>query len=634
MSKIYDMDFLASYMYNLFLFVFQMDYPVFFLYNKRNTRGVRSKKWGKQMEKRRRYQGFRKFSIKTRLAIALLLISIIPLAGISGYSFHIFSVALREKLSASISQTLSMINLNMVSEVEKYQYLCGSICISQEIKEGLLKKDMTDMEKNQAITEIQKMIRSKIIYPAQAKNITVYDTDGNIFYDLGYDGFYPEDVDMILTRLKNEDQDVWAYTHTYRDRDILVLGRRIYEQYSQSRVIGYTLISIDEKIFSKTVLEPVGLADSSNIMYMNMDGMVLSSWDRNVSLGQTVDPELLENIQEKLPARKASFSIHKDGEEQLVTYIFNKNLNQLFVYTMPYHYINSEVYVMLRKILIVAFLLVVLCIGIVAMVYLGITSPIRSMLDFCKELSRGNLSVRIFDEHKDELSDLSKSMNHMADTIWHLMEQQKDQEKKKREMELQMLQYQLNPHFLFNTLNSLRFVAAMHKDQIVSDGIQALSSLLQNTLTNKNEYITIKEELENLQNYFSILRIRYAGSFEYSFHVEDDELLTCLVPKLILQPLAENSVMHGSSDDGSVMEIQITLWEENGHIVIELNDDGKGFEVTQESLAPHKERRKIGISNVNDRIQLNFGREYGLHIDSHPGEGTTCTLTLPRLEHV
>ena len=634
MSKIYDMDFLASYMYNLFLFVFQMDYPVFFLYNKRNTRGVRSKKWGKQMEKRRRYQGFRKFSIKTRLVIALLLISIIPLAGISGYSFHIFSVALREKLSASISQTLSMINLNMVSEVEKYQYLCGSICISQEIKEGLLKKDMTDMEKNQAITEIQKMIRSKIIYPAQAKNITVYDTDGNIFYDLGYDGFYPEDVDMILTRLKNEDQDVWAYTHTYRDRDILVLGRRIYEQYSQSRVIGYTLISIDEKIFSKTVLEPVGLADSSNIMYMNMDGMVLSSWDRNVPLGQTVDPELLENIQEKLPARKASFSIHKDGEEQLVTYIFNKNLNQLFVYTMPYHYINSEVYVMLRRILIVAFLLVVLCIGIVAMVYLGITSPIRSMLDFCKELSRGNLSVRIFDEHKDELSDLSKSMNHMADTIRHLMEQQKDQEKKKREMELQMLQYQLNPHFLFNTLNSLRFVAAMHKDQIVSDGIQALSSLLQNTLTNKNEYITIKEELENLQNYFSILRIRYAGSFEYSFHVEDDELFTCLVPKLILQPLAENSVMHGSSDDGSVMEIRITLWEENGHIVIELNDDGKGFEVTQESLAPHKERRKIGISNVNDRIQLNFGREYGLHIDSHPGEGTTCTLTLPRLEHV
>ena len=583
------------------------------------------------MEKKHHFQGFRKFSIKTRLVIALLMISIIPLAGISGYSFHIFSAALQEKLSASISQTLSMINLNMVSEVEKYQYLCGSICISQEIKEGLLKKDMTDMEKNQAIIEIQKMIRSKIIYPAQAKNITVYDTDGNIFYDLGYDGFYQEDVDRILSQLEEQEQDVWAYAHTYRDRNILVLGRRIYEHYSKSRVIGYTLISIEEKIFSKTVLEPVGLSDSSNIMYMNLDGTVLSSWNRSIALGEKTGDELLKKIQERLPKKTSSFSIQEDGEDQLVTYIFNKNLNQLFVYTMPYHYINSEVYAMLKQILVVVMFLVLLCIGIVAMVYQGIMSPIKRMLEFCSEVSEGNLSVRIQDKHKDELSRLSGSMDHMADTIEHLMDQQKSQEKKKRELELQMLQYQLNPHFLFNTLNSLRFVAAMHKDQIVSDGIQALSSLLQNTLTNKNEYITIQEELENLENYFSILRIRYAGSFEYSFHVEEDELLSCLVPKLILQPLAENSVMHGSSDNGTVMEIQITCWREDENVIIELSDDGKGFEVTVDALAPHPERKRIGVANVNDRIQLNFGRKYGLKIDSQPGNGTTCTLTLPEL---
>ena len=166
---------------------------------------------------------------------------------------------------------------------------------------------------------------------------------------------------------------------------------------------------------------------------------------------------------------------------------------------------------------------------------------------------------------------------------------------------------------------------------VLFDGIQALSSLLQNTLTNKNEYITVQEELENLENYFAILRIRYAGSFEYSFHVEDEELLSCLVPKLILQPLAENSVMHGSSDDGSVMEIHITCWKEDGHMILELQDDGKGFEITRTYLNPHKDRKKIVVANVNDRIQLNFGREYGLKIDSHPCEGTTCTLTLPKL---
>ena len=205
---------------------------------------------------------------------------------------------------------------------------------------------------------------------------------------MGYDGLYSDDVSRILSRLEEENQDVWAYAHTYRNRDILILGRRIYEQYSQSRVIGYTLISIDEKIFSKTVLEPVGLADSSNIMYLNMDGTILSSWDRSIQLGQKTEKKLLKNIQARLPNRTDFFSIYKDGEEQLVTYIFNKNLNQLFVYTMPYHYINSEVNTMFWKILAVAFFLVLLCIGIVAMVYPGITSPIRSMLDFCRELSR------------------------------------------------------------------------------------------------------------------------------------------------------------------------------------------------------------------------------------------------------
>ena len=111
---------------------------------------------------------------------------------------------------------------------------------------------------------------------------------------MGYDGLYSDDVSRILSRLEEENQDVWAYAHTYRNRDILILGRRIYEQYSQSRVIGYTLISIDEKFFSKTVLEPVGLADSSNIMYLNMDGTILSSWDRSIQLGQKTEKKLLK----------------------------------------------------------------------------------------------------------------------------------------------------------------------------------------------------------------------------------------------------------------------------------------------------------------------------------------------------
>lgn len=583
------------------------------------------------MNKQQKLQGFRRYRLKTRLIIAFLMISIIPLLGISSYSYRLYSASLRQKLSASISQTLSMINLNMINEIEKYQYLCGSICISEEIKEGLLNKEMTDIKKNETVNQIQQIIRNKIIYPAQAKNITVYDTDGKIFYNLGYDGFYQEDVDRILGQLKEQSEDVWSYVRTYRDREILVLGRRIYEQYNASQIIGYTLISIDEKIFSETILDPIGLSDSSNIIYLNADGTILSSFDRTLPLGEKVDDILFSGIHAKLPKKTASFNIVKNGEEQLVTYIYNKNLNQFFVYTMPYQYINKEIYTLLYRIIFVAAIVIVLCLLTVTNVYRGIINPVQSMLTFCDQISSGNLSARIKDSHKDEFSTLSNEMNHMVGTIQELMDAQKKQEQQKRELELQMLQYQINPHFLFNTLNSLRFVAAMHNDQMVCEGIQALSSLLQNTLTNKNEYITIAEELENLENYLSILRIRYAGSFDYCVNVTEEHLTSCLVPKLILQPLAENSVMHGSSDDGSITSITVTCSEMENHILLTLSDNGKGFDVTNSTLETHPERKKIGVANVNDRIQLNFGNEYGLQIQSVLGQGTTCILTLPKL---
>lgn len=124
-------------------------------------------------------------------------------------------------------------------------------------------------------------------------------------------------------------------------------------------------------------------------MYLNMDGTILSSWDRSIQLGQKTEKKLLKNIQARLPNRTDFFSIYKDGEEQLVTYIFNKNLNQLFVYTMPYHYINSEVNTMFWKILAVAFFLVLLCIGIVAMVYPGITSPHQKHAGFLQGIIKG-----------------------------------------------------------------------------------------------------------------------------------------------------------------------------------------------------------------------------------------------------
>ena len=312
----------------------------------------------------------------------------------------------------------------------------------------------------------------------------------------------------------------------------------------------------------------------------------------------------------------------------IISYIISTVFPLLFVYLYSYYLYGSSV--VTGELLVLSILIAGIALTMTTYTYLSISSPIQHMIETCQNISDGNLDVRIQDKGNDELAYLSDNIDSMVTEIQLLLEQRQESDARKRELELKMLQYQINPHFLFNTLNTLMLVAQMNQDKVVADGIRSLSELLKNTLINDHEFITIGEEIANLKHYFSIQTIRYAGSFHVNYEIPED-LTDFMLPKLILQPLAENSVMHGSSDDGSVMEIHITCWEEDGHMILELQDNGKGFEMTRTDLNPHKDRKKIGVANVNDRIQLNFGREYGLKIDSHPGKGTTCTLTLPKL---
>jgi two-component system sensor histidine kinase YesM len=534
---------------------------------------------------------------------------------------------MEEKISASAIQLLSLVNVNMITELEKYQYLCGSFCINDTIQNALRSDTMTSGEKNKIVRSIQDLVDTQIIYPAQAKNITIYDKNGNIFYDLGYDGFYEEDRQKIMKDIYDQaPNDSWNYVKTYRQRNIITLGRRILDGYNDTRVLGYTVISIDEKLFSETVLTPVNLEEGTNILFMKPDGTVLSSWDRAVSLGVAYqNGELIDQLQKSYPSKNGSFTMNSGENTQLITYSYNKNFNLYFVSIIPFSYINSETVTVVRQLIMVALPLLLFCITITLIIYLSISKPINHMVSHCNQISSGNFNDRIEDKHRDELSFLSNNLDNMVDKIEQLIYEQKADEQKKRELEMQMLQYQINPHFLFNTLNSLRLVAAMNQDHIVSEGITALANLLKNVLVDKHEYITVGEEIENLKNYFAIQSIRYAGNFQVSYEVEES-ILSCAVPKLILQPLAENSVIHGTTESGYVMQIKVSCRREEDQILLELSDNGKGFDMGNMS---QKEIAGIGIPNVNDRIQLNFGSEYGLYITSEPGKGTTCQITLP-----
>ena len=281
------------------------------------------------------------------------------------------------------------------------------------------------------------------------------------------------------------------------------------------------------------------------------------------------------------------------------------------------------------QVLVLSLLMACVSMTMTTYTYLSISSPINQMVETCQTISDGDMEKRIHDQGNDELAFLSDNIDSMVTEIQLLLEQRQESDARKRELELKMLQYQINPHFLFNTLNTLMLVAQMNQDKVVADGIRSLSELLKNTLINDHEFITIGEEIANLKHYFSIQTIRYAGSFHVNYEIPED-LTDFMLPKLILQPLAENSVLHGSYNDGTVMEIYVRCYQESADIILEVEDHGKGFDMNDKSSVP-KGLGGIGSRNVNDRIHLYFSDDYGMTVSSAPGKGTLCRIRIPSI---
>jgi two-component system sensor histidine kinase YesM len=259
--------------------------------------------------------------------------------------------------------------------------------------------------------------------------------------------------------------------------------------------------------------------------------------------------------------------------------------------------------------------------------YKSILKPIKQIIVFCNQIFYGDLSSRIEDHSNDEMGVLANRINSMVSRMEQLMKDQKKDLKRRRSLELQMLQSQINPHFLFNTLNSLRWLAMINQVPVLSDGISSLAELLRSTIIDQDEQITIKQELNNLDHYFAIQKIRYADRFDIEYDL-DESLLQSMIPKLILQPIAENAILHGVTDIGGKVLIQIKVYAKNEYtLIIEIIDNGKGFDTTKSEKADNLSG--IGISNVADRIKLQYGESYGLFITSSMGHGTCCRLIIP-----
>lgn len=262
-----------------------------------------------------------------------------------------------------------------------------------------------------------------------------------------------------------------------------------------------------------------------------------------------------------------------------------------------------------------------------------ITKPIKALVKSMKKVEQGQFeNVTLQTVGHNEISALTNSFNIMTEEIHHLMIQNMEEQEQKRKSELMALQSQINPHFLYNTLDSIIWMAEGGKNREVVLMTSSLAKLLRQSISNEDEIVTIASEVEYTRSYLTIQKMRYQDRLEFSIDVDPD-ILDLKIVKLVLQPLVENAIYHGIKYKETKGMIWVTGRNLGSIIVIRVEDNGIGM--TEEQLArifEKKTSRKsngVGAGNVNKRLRLYYGPEYGLTYESQLNVGTTVTIRIP-----
>lgn len=434
---------------------------------------------------------------------------------------------------------------------------------------------------------------------------TYMTTDGNIPNRISY----------------HSSPDLFAETVPY---DNYIFATKPLVDSSTGLMYGYAAVVMDEQNIKQKY--NAYIAKGIHISLISSDGTILSSSDKD-SISKR-DTERLSLATQAASQQDGVWTESEDKETYISYHLpeFNayllEEINQRAAFA-PLYSLSAEIFKVVS---------VVLVVSLVFVYFLSrrITHPLNKLVKTMKTSKGDNLIFHPLEENGSyETNILAKTYNRLIKEIDQYTERLVHEEQERRKADLNALQMQINPHFLYNTLSSIKYLSKMHHTDQVDQTIDSLISLLQSTLGSTEDMVTVDTEIESLKHYVFINRIRYGEQIGVHYEIAED-CMPLLVPKLIIQPFVENAFFHAYPGNVSGnIHIFIHRFEEN--LIIEIMDDGVGMKYAEDQVNEKKRHHLsgIGISNVHGRIQLLFGPPYGVHIQSEEGYGTAVKITLP-----
>lgn len=574
-------------------------------------------------------------SMKKKLIIVFIFLITLPLMLTSYISFQSYSKSLQENTTNYVLGTTS----ELLEKLDDY--------IADIKRISALPLFMTEMqvrltEPGQSIEKMRSVELSVLsINNIKQDTTSVYIIDNfdELYYNLKTDGVRQDIRERIPSwRQLAKEADglpvllpVEEVEYSSGKKDYVFTVVREIRDAASITPIGIIVFETSVSVVSKTVQELDAITKGQSMILDQQNNIVYDS-GRSMITRNAGEIDFLSHIQ----GDQGSFAVTREGKPYICTYTTSSKTDWKMVALVPVKEVTEKA-TLTRNVTILATLGIsgfALIVSIIISHFL--TSPLSRMSKIMKQVQGGNMNVRLHVKYADEVGLLGKHFNQMLGRIDELIGEVADSRLRKKEAEMRALQSQINPHFIYNTLETIRMMAELNDDDRVADMTYNLGQMLRYSLTKGGEVGTVASELEHLEHYLYLQNMRFKDKF--TLHVDVPETLMSLpMPKLILQPIVENAIYHGLEKREGPGEIAILAYHLGGDTFFILSDNGVGM--SQETVMKMNHRFDkliydkeskggIGLQNVNERIKLHYGSEYGLQVESKLGQGTTVIMKL------
>ena len=532
----------------------------------------------------------RRLPIKNRITLMVILISVVPILIISVFSYAKAFISVRQTVRAFAAQTLTSLERSLTNLADPSRLLAGG---QEKLPEEVLKTEPTGLFQQEALRYLT--------------GVTVLYTDGTVCSLAG------EEI-LAVT-----ESGGWAITQNEVGEQRLAVAWYATDEEGNA----YTVQALFMPQMFTRLLDIYNEESCNRLVLVDGAGGLLTDDGTPLTVleGEVIRQTAFEVSGEPICPREERSSF--------LCYLTVPALEATLVFIEPY----TEMMKPLQSIFFGTLFGTILLLNFSVIVIDSIDRPMNALVKSFGDAARVNFAVTQSDESRDELGILNQAFNEICAEMREALNKVEKEQAEKRRAEIRMLQAQINPHFLFNTLDSLRFTSMMNNVPVVSDGLAALSHLLRSSILKDNSYTPLHSELQTVEDYLTLQRIRCCETIVLKTEISE-EAAKASVMRLLLQPIVENAVIHGIKENVP-LTIRLKAWVGEETLYISIIDDGKRFDqekAGEDGVPKSSKMSGIGLHNVKDRLYLSYKDRQSFSIGSVQGQGTEVQMTMPYTE--